>query len=87
MKEKVLLALKRALWTAGEAALAFYTAGMAITDVDWKQAASVTAAAFIFSFIKSLLVGMPEHDVATVLLDEEVDLDTEDTDDGMEQEE
>lgn len=86
MKEKMLLALKRALWTAGEAALAFYTAGMAITDVDWKQAASVTAAAFIFSFIKSLLVGMPEHQVATLLTDEEVNIYTEDEDNDMEQE-
>lgn len=86
MKEKILLALKRALWTAGEAALAFYTAGMAITDVDWKQAASVTAAAFIFSFIKSLLVGMPEHQVATLLTDEEVDIYTEDADNDVEQE-
>ena len=86
MKEKALLALKRALWTAGEALLAFYTAGMAITDVDWKQALSVTLAALVFSFIKSLIVGMPEHDVATVLLDEEVDLETEDMDD-VEQEE
>lgn len=86
MKEKILLALKRALWTAGEAALAFYTAGMAITDVDWKQAASVTAAAFIFSFIKSLLVGMPEHQVATLLTDEEVDIYTEDEDNDVEQE-
>lgn len=81
MKEKILLALKRALWTAGEALLAFYTAGMAITDVDWKQALSVTLAAFIFSFVKSLLVGMPEHDVATLLLNEEVDLETEDEED------
>lgn len=81
MKEKMLLALKRALWTAGEALLAFYTAGMAITDVDWKQALSVTLAAFIFSFVKSLLVGMPEHDVATLLLNEEVDLETEDEED------
>lgn len=81
MKEKMLLALKRALWTAGEALLGFYTVGMAITDVDWKQALSVTLAAFIFSFVKSLLVGMPEHDVATLLLDEEVDLETEDEED------
>ena len=80
MKEKALLALKRALWTAGEALLGFYTVGMAITDVDWKQALSVTVAAFVFSFIKSLLVGMPEHDVATVMLDEEIDVDTEDED-------
>ena len=80
MKEKALLALKRALWTAGEALLGFYTVGMAITDVDWKQALSVTIAAFVFSFIKSLLVGMPEHDVATVMLDEEIDVDTEDED-------
>ena len=84
MKEKFILALKRALWTAGEALLAFYSVGMAITDVDWKQALSVTAAAFIFALIKSLIVGMPEHQVATLLTDEEVDLITEDTEDDME---
>lgn len=78
MKEKFILALKRALWTAGEAILGFYTVGMAITDVDWKQALSVTLAAFVFALIKSLIVGMPEHYVATLLTDEEVDTETED---------
>lgn len=85
MKEKFILALKRALWTAGEALLGFYTVGMAITDVDWKQALSVTAAAFIFALIKSLVVGMPEHYVATLLTDEEMEV--EDTDDELESEE
>lgn len=69
--EKVKKAFIRALWTGGQTIIGFYTAGMAITDIDWKVAISVTAAAMVFSFIKSMLVGMPENVVATVMTDEE----------------
>lgn len=73
MKEKMRLAIIRAIWTGCQTILGFYTVGMAITDIDWQLALSVTAAAVIFSIVKSIALGMPEDIVATVMTEEEVD--------------
>lgn len=61
MSDKMLLVLKRAAWTFCESLLGFYTAGMGITEIDWKLALSVSAAAFVFSIVKSYVAGIPEE--------------------------
>lgn len=49
----------RALKTAAETALGFVTIGNAIADVNWIQAASVTAVAALASLLWSIR-GLPE---------------------------
>ena len=60
MSEKTICILKRACWTFCESMLGFYTAGMGITEIDWKLALSVSATASIFSIFKSCIAGIPE---------------------------
>lgn len=64
MKEKLICALKRALWTALQAGIAVAVTmipeGAGIEGVDWLHIASVVAVATILSFLKSVAVGMPE---------------------------
>lgn len=60
-KERLIFALKRALWTFAESMLGFVTVGMAVQDIDWKMALSVSATAVIASLLKSITAGMPEE--------------------------
>ncbi len=71
MKEKIYAALKRALWTAIEAALAMIPVGARIQEVDWLDILSVVALAALISFLKSLIAGMPEvgTDSGVLLID------------------
>lgn len=64
MKEKLIAALKRALWTALQAGIAvaitMIPEGVGIDGVDWLHIASVVVVATVLSFLKSVAVGMPE---------------------------
>ena len=54
----------RALKTVAQTALGFITVGMAVSDIDWKNVASVAIVAGIYSLITSL-AGLPELDEGT----------------------
>ena len=60
MKEIFIAALKRALWTAAETALAMIPVGAAVEEVNWLHILSVVAVATLISFLKSIVVTMPE---------------------------
>lgn len=60
MKEKCIYALKRAGWTAAETALAMIPVGAAIYEINWVQILAVVATAALISFLKSIVVNMPE---------------------------
>lgn len=63
-KDKFLPALKRAAWTALEfgvgTVIAAIPLGAAVDEVDWIRLASVAVVAILVSFLKSLLLSMPE---------------------------
>ncbi|MBO7614778.1 MAG: hypothetical protein J6T15_03685 [Bacilli bacterium] len=64
MKEKMIKALIRALYTIGEVIIASIpTTAATLGDVDWITVASTSLLAGLISFIKSMLVGMPEAEV------------------------
>ena len=52
--------LVRAIWTFAETALGFLTVGAAFYEVDWIQIGSVALTAAIISFLKSIVLGVPE---------------------------
>lgn len=51
---------KRALWTFAETALGMITVGQAFTEVNWLHIISVAGVAAIASFLKSIVISMPE---------------------------
>ena len=53
-------ALKRAVWTFAETALGMITIGSAFTEINWVHIISVAGVAAVASFLKSIVVGMPE---------------------------
>lgn len=59
-KEFLMAALKRALWTAAETALAMIPVGVGLEQVEWLHVLSVVAVATVISFLKSIVAGMPE---------------------------
>lgn len=59
-KELIILSLKRAAWTMLQVVLSMITLGVAIYDIDWINILSVAATAGVYSFIKSMIVGLPE---------------------------
>lgn len=59
-KDWFIKALKRAIHTMAQTALATLAVGMGFTDVDWLKLASVAGVAGIISFLKSIVVGIPE---------------------------
>ncbi len=58
-------ALIRAIKTAAQVALGMITVGMAASEIDWLNVASVSAVAALYSLITSL-AGLPEVDDAAV---------------------
>lgn len=58
--EFLILALKRALWTFAEVALSMMTFGMAFSTTNWVGIFDVAFGAAIYSFVKSIVVSMPE---------------------------
>lgn len=54
-------ALIRAIKTAAQVALGMITVGMAASEIDWLNVASVSAVAALYSLITSL-AGLPEVD-------------------------
>lgn len=70
-KEWLIGALFRAIWTFAEVALGFMAVGMAINEVDWLRMLSVSATAMIISFLKSIMLGIPEaQNDGTLLIDD-----------------
>ena len=59
-KEWFIAALIRAVRTMAQTALSMLTVGMAISDVDWLQLASITIVAGVISILTSLATGLPE---------------------------
>lgn len=53
-------ALIRAIRTAAQVALSGFTIGKAIRDVDWINIASVAIVAALYSFLTSIVTGLPE---------------------------
>ena len=54
-------ALIRALWTAGQTFVSTIgTTAVVLSDVNWPVVLSASALAGIVSFVKSLLIGVPE---------------------------
>ena len=51
---------KRALWTFAETAVGMITVGQAFTEVNWVHIISVAGVAAIASFLKSVVISMPE---------------------------
>lgn len=58
-KEWFMAAGIRALKTVAQAALAYITIGMSLSDIDWKMVLSTSIVAGVYSFITSL-AGLPE---------------------------
>lgn len=70
-KEWLMAALTRAIWTFAEVFLGFMTVGMTLSEVEWLKGLSVSAVAFIISFLKSIVVGLPEaQNDGSLLIDE-----------------
>lgn len=59
-KDLIILSFKRALWTMAQVMLSMITVGAALTDIDWFNIISVAAVAGIYSFLKSVVLGVPE---------------------------
>lgn len=57
----ILSCLKRAGWTFCESALAMIPVGVGIEEVGWLHVLSVSSVAAIISFVKSIVVGVPEN--------------------------
>lgn len=53
-------ALIRALWTAASVVVSMLAVNATIYDVDWKAILGSVSIAALTSFLKSILVGMPE---------------------------
>ena len=51
---------KRALWTFAETAVGMITIGQAFTEINWAHIISVAGVAAIASFLKSIVISMPE---------------------------
>ena len=60
-KELIILSLKRAVWTFLQVVLSMITVGVAIWEIEWVKIASIAATAALYSFIKSIVVGVPEN--------------------------
>ena len=60
MIEFAVLALRRSLWTFAEVIIAMVPLGLAMSEVDWKNALEVALVAAIIAFCKSVVAGMPE---------------------------
>lgn len=58
--EFLIMALKRSLWTFAEVIVVMVPMGMSVSEVDWKHVLGVAIGAFIVSFCKSVIAGMPE---------------------------
>ena len=67
IKEALIPALKRALWTIAQTAIAMIPIGARIAEVDWLDILSVCAVAGILSLLKSIVVGMPEAEYGGTL--------------------
>ena len=72
-KEWFIAAIKRAIHTMAQTALATMAVGMGFTDIDWLKLASVAGVAGIISFLKSIVVGIPEASTDGVLEIDESD--------------
>ena len=69
--------LIRAVWTIAQTALGMITVGAALHEIDWMHMLSVSAVAGIASFLKSIVIGIPEVTEA----DGTLTIDTTDPDD------
>lgn len=61
-KEWVIRAFERAIRTAAQTALAYFTIGMTAKEVDWLNVLSVALVAMVYSLLTSIVFGVPEAD-------------------------
>lgn len=59
-KDFILAALTRAVKTFAQTLLGFLAVGLAISDINWANALSVSAVAMLFSILTSIVTGLPE---------------------------
>lgn len=60
LKDFVIKALIRAVYTFAETALSMITVGQAFVEVNWMHILSVSGVAAVYSLLKSIAVGLPE---------------------------
>lgn len=73
-KDWFMKALARAVWTFAEVSLGFMTVGAALNEIEWLRMLSVACVAMIISFLKSIMIGIPEGVVdGTLLIDDSGD--------------
>ena len=60
-KGLLILSLKRAIWTFLQVVASMITVGAAIQEIEWIKIGSIAATAAVYSFIKSIIVGVPEN--------------------------
>lgn len=69
-KELFILSLKRAAWTFLQVVASMITVGVAIQEIEWFNIASIAATAAVYSFVKSMVVGVPENETdGTIIID------------------
>lgn len=59
-KDFLFATIIRAIWTMAQAMLSMVTVGMAITEINWTHAVSISLVAGVYSILKSIVVGLPE---------------------------
>lgn len=75
-KDFVKAAAIRAIRTGAQTLLSMLGVGMAITDVNWLQALSVTLVAMLISVLTSIATGLPETKIdGTIDANQVVDVD------------
>lgn len=62
MKEFIKCASIRAIRTMAQTMCSFITIGLAISEIDWASALSISLVAGIYSIVNSIATGLPEVD-------------------------
>ena len=75
-KQFIQAATSRAIRTGAQTLLSMITVGMALTDIDWKQAVSVTLVAMLTSVLTSITTGLPEAEASGAFIVDDSDPDT-----------
>ena len=66
----------RAVRTGAQTILSMLTVGMAITDLNWLQAISITLTAMLISVLTSIVTGLPEAGTDGAFIVDDTDPDT-----------
>lgn len=72
-KDFIRASLIRAVKTFFQTILGLWTAGMLITQIDWKTTLLAAVSAAVYSLLTSIVTGLPEVQLPLELTDEEVE--------------